>query len=257
MEVRILGAHNLETRTTHLPSLLVDGVLALDAGSLSPCLSLEEQGRIEAVLITHRHYDHIRDLPTLGLATLDAGTTVTIHSIPDALEVIANRLMDGLIYPDFTKNPSEERPRYRLLPVKALSAFRVLQYTAQAFPVNHGPPSVGYRVASEGRSLFYSGDMSGGLAALWDALSSPDLLVVEMTYPSRLTEVARSRGHLTPALLREELLRVARPGRKLPPVVAIHLMPQMEGEIREELARLASELGVEITPGEEGMVIRL
>jgi glyoxylase-like metal-dependent hydrolase (beta-lactamase superfamily II) len=46
-------------------SLLNDTVL-LDAGTGGSRLYLHEQRRIQAVLLTHLHFDHIRDLPTLA-----------------------------------------------------------------------------------------------------------------------------------------------------------------------------------------------
>ena len=67
MHVRILGAHNIETASTRLTALLVDGRLALDAGALTSTLTLAEQDEIRAVLLTHHHFDHARDLVTLGM----------------------------------------------------------------------------------------------------------------------------------------------------------------------------------------------
>ena len=46
-------------------SLLNDTVL-LDAGTGGSRLYLHEQRRIQAVLLTHLHFDHIRALPTLA-----------------------------------------------------------------------------------------------------------------------------------------------------------------------------------------------
>ncbi len=71
MDVRILGAHNLESNRTHHTCFLIDGVLVIDMGSVASSLSPAEQGEILALLITHRHFDHIRDIPTLALMTLD------------------------------------------------------------------------------------------------------------------------------------------------------------------------------------------
>jgi glyoxylase-like metal-dependent hydrolase (beta-lactamase superfamily II) len=66
LEVRILGAHSGEAKGLRMSSILVDGVLALDAGGLTSNLSLSEQQKIRAVLITHHHFDHSRDLVTLA-----------------------------------------------------------------------------------------------------------------------------------------------------------------------------------------------
>ena len=72
MELRILGAHNAESKTTRLESHLIDKVLVLDAGGLTRSLSFEEQAGIRAVILSHRHFDHVRDLLPLGIARLDA-----------------------------------------------------------------------------------------------------------------------------------------------------------------------------------------
>ncbi|MFB0556627.1 MAG: MBL fold metallo-hydrolase [Dehalococcoidia bacterium] len=66
MEVHILGAHNIETGKTRLTSLLIDGCLAIDAGGLTSTLSLSQQEKVKTVLLTHHHFDHTRDLLTLG-----------------------------------------------------------------------------------------------------------------------------------------------------------------------------------------------
>ena len=42
MQLRILGAHNLESKDTRMECHLIDGVLALDAGSLARALIFEE-----------------------------------------------------------------------------------------------------------------------------------------------------------------------------------------------------------------------
>ena len=48
MELRVLGAHNMESKETRMESHLIDGVLALDAGGLTRALSFEEQQGMRA-----------------------------------------------------------------------------------------------------------------------------------------------------------------------------------------------------------------
>jgi len=43
MELTILGAHNCESDKMKLTSLLIDRVIAIDAGGLTSSLSIEEQ----------------------------------------------------------------------------------------------------------------------------------------------------------------------------------------------------------------------
>ena len=83
MKIQILGAHNIETRETRLTSLLVDGILALDAGSLSSGLSIEDQCEVKAVLLTHRHFDKeslISPDPARGDFNLASGFSVNLIS---------------------------------------------------------------------------------------------------------------------------------------------------------------------------------
>ena len=67
MNIRILGAHNVESRTTRCISLLIDNTVAIDAGGLTSGLSISAQQRLKALLLTHQHYDHIRDIPDFDL----------------------------------------------------------------------------------------------------------------------------------------------------------------------------------------------
>ncbi len=81
MNIRFLGAHNCEWPKTRLISLLIDDVLAIDAGALTSSLSLEGQQKIKAILLTHQHYDHVRDIPTLAMNLFLSGATTKVYSI--------------------------------------------------------------------------------------------------------------------------------------------------------------------------------
>ena len=47
---------------------MVDQDLVIDAGAITSTLTPEEQSRIQALLLTHQHLDHIRDVPIRLLA---------------------------------------------------------------------------------------------------------------------------------------------------------------------------------------------
>ena len=63
--------------------------------------------------------------------------------------------------------------------------------------------------------------------------------------------------HLTPELLRRELEAYLAQKGALPPILAVHLNPELETEIRGELAKVSRLLQAEITPAEEGMVLEV
>jgi len=68
MELRILGCHGGETPKHKTSSFLLDGRVGLDAGAVTSMLTLEEQKKIDACLVSHAHLDHIKDLATLAEA---------------------------------------------------------------------------------------------------------------------------------------------------------------------------------------------
>lgn len=260
MRLRVLGAHNLATPRTRLPALLLEGGVALDAGGLAGGLSLEEQAGLAAVFLTHRHYDHLRDLPILGLATLECGRSLPVYGIPDTLDHLRRLLLDGSIYPDFTQRPSPEAPRFRLVPLVPFTPVEAAGYRVRAVPVPHSVPAVGYEVRGpDGRSLFYAGDATVGLAEALACLDfAPDLLAVEATFPDRLEGRARDSAHLTPSLLGRELQALRERGRPLPRrVLALHIHPALEAEVRADLEGMAERTGVPALAGEEGQEVEV
>jgi ribonuclease BN (tRNA processing enzyme) len=256
MELEILGAHNCESRTSKLTSLLIDKKIAIDAGGLTSSLSFEEQRRIKAILITHHHFDHIRDLATFGMNNFTVGPT-NVYATQSVLDVISSYLFDGVLYLDFRRRPTPEQPALKLCPVEPYKEVSIEGYAVLPVPVNHVLPTTGYQVTSpDGKTLFYTGDTSRNPASLWEAIS-PDLMVIEATMPNKYAKAARESGHLTPQLLKEELVEFNRVKGYMPNIVAVHMIPNLESEIGKELAKVAQETGAQITLGYEGMKVVL
>ena len=258
MEVRVLGAHNLESRFTKHTCFLVDGVLAVDAGSLASTLSAEEQAGIGGVLLTHRHFDHVRDLPTLALATMESSGPISVYGLPETIDDVAPRLVDGVLYPDFTKRMTKEGPKVRFSTVADDQDFRHGPYQVRAHRVPHSCPCIGYIVTgSDGRSFAYTGDCGGGLQPFFHDPSGVSTLFVEVTYGDGMVERARSTSHLTPGLLAEELEQAIENGAAMPHIMVVHRDAKYESDIERELEIVSSNLEVQITLAFEDMVVKI
>lgn len=256
MELEILGAHQCESLNSKLVSLLIDKVVAIDAGALTSSLTLSDQQRVKAIFITHHHFDHIRDLATFGINAYWRGS-INVYALDSVLDVISTHLLNDVVYPDFRYKPLPDKPAFRFCPVEPGKEVIIEGYGVLPLSIEHGVPSVGYWITSlDGKSVFYTGDTGGDCSSCWEVIS-PDLLVIEVSMSNSFESVAQQSGHLTPRLLKEELIDFKRIKGYLPPVVAIHMVLTIEDQIREEVAQVAQELGVNIALGYEGMKITL
>jgi cAMP phosphodiesterase len=258
VEVRILGAHLTEAKGARLTSLLIDGVLAVDAGGITSALSLPEQKKIETVLLTHHHFDHTRDLVTLAA---NAGyywrKQLTVCGLRHTLDIVTDCLLGGKMYANFFEYPDKEKPTVILEAIEPYSRKTIAGYDVSAVPVKHSVPAVGYQVSSpDAKSLFYTGDTTVGISDCWQHVS-PQLLITEVSGPDKYEDWLKKVGHLCPRLLREELIQFRQLKWYLPPVVVIHIGNPYEQQINEEVAQVAQDLEADITLGYEDMRISL
>jgi len=256
MEIKILGAHNCESESSKLISLLIDDVLAIDAGGITSSLSFEAQQKIKGVLLTHHHYDHVRDIPTIAMNLFLRGARITIYSTSMAYDAVITHLLDDKLYPDFHQRP-RHNPTLRFSIIEPHKDELIEGYSVLAVPVNHSISAVGYQITSaDGKVVFYTGDTGPGLASCWRHVS-PQLLIIEVTASDRYKEEMAKSGHLTPSLLREELTSFREIKGYLPKVVIVHMEPAQEKEIAAEIAAVERDLGGSITLAYEGMELKL
>mgnify|MGYP001027720203 CR=1 FL=1 len=252
MDIQVLGAHNCESQNSKFMSLLIDDTLAIDAGGLTSSLSFPAQQKIKAVLLTHQHYDHIRDVPAIAMSFYLRGTTINIYSTQPVYDALSTHLLDGNLYPKFLEQPLQN-PTIKFTVIEAYKIKQIEGYDVLAVPVNHTVPTVGYQVTSpDGKAVFYTGDTGPDLANCWRYVS-PHLLFIEVTAPDSYEKFAKESGHLTPSLLKRELISFQEVKGYLPQVVVVHMNPNLEEEIAAEVAAVARDLNNPITLAYEGI----
>lgn len=245
MKIKFLGTHNAVSRDTKLVSFVIDGIMAVDAGSLTS-LTVAEQMNIKAILLSHGHYDHIVEIPNFALN--NSCHVTDVFATQQSLQILSSHLMDGIIYPDFTSDTSFlGRATLRLVPIEPLEPQIIQGYKVIARQVRHPlNGAVGFEISSpDGKSLFYSGDTGPDLSYLWKEIS-PQLIIIDTTYPNRLAKMADEAGHLCPEMLKSELVQFQRIRGYIPRVFIIHLCPKFEQEIESEVREIEKELGISI-----------
>lgn len=243
MKLRVLGSAGAELPDFRPPAFLLDDQLLLDAGTIGSVLSEEEQWKIHTIFITHSHLDHIRSVPALAdnIIIKNQPHTVSVQSSAEVIEAMQNHLFNNIIWPDFTRIPSTENPVIKLTTIIPYQEYTVNEYRITAIPVNHTVPTVGYVVKSGGRTLVYTGD-TGPTDEIWTYCSGADALIVEVSFPDSMMDLAQLTKHLTASMLVEELAKIdVLPKR----ILITHPKPQYYDRIHEEVAGLAIA-GVEL-----------
>lgn len=255
MKIRVLGAHNCEAGHFRFPCVLVDDCIALDAGGLTSSLSFSAQQELIALLLTHPHYDHIRDVPAMAMNLFLRDKSIDIYATQAVHETLISHLMDGKLYPNFFQQPPEN-PTLRFTAMEHGQTQKIGDYTITAVAVNHSLPATGFQITSpDGKSVFFTGDTGAGLAECWNHVT-PGLLIIEVSMPDSHKSWATQTKHLTPGLLKQELASFRKSKKYLPHILTIHMNPQFEVQIKKELAIIARELRCSIRMGYEGVVIR-
>lgn len=234
--MRVLGCSGAEQPGHQLSGFLLDGTLLLDAGTVGAVLSREEQLQVSDILVTHPHLDHICGIPLLADNIIMEEVSHTIHVIStgEVIEAIRTYLMNGIIWPDFSIIPAPESAVVSYTKIVPEQLFRRGDFSVTAYLVNHTVPAVGYRVTKGATTLLYTGD-TGPTERIWELAGDLSALLVEVSFPSELEQLALLTRHLTPRLLEKELAKLA----KLPPRILItHIKPRYHDKIKSELDAL-------------------
>ncbi len=239
MKINVLGCSGAEFPGHNPPGFLLDENILFDAGSLTNVLDRKGQSKVKDIFITHAHLDHIRGISSLAdnIIVERRKQKVNIISIPSVIKTIQKNLLNDSLWPDFTMIPDYENAVLRYEALKEGQALNVNGYYITAYKVNHSVPAVGYFVEGGNKKrFFYTGD-TGPTDATWKNIGDRklDCLIIEVSFPNRMSEMAAITGHLTSRLLKEEIRKI----KQMPDRIYItHPKPQHLKAIRTELEKL-------------------
>ena len=238
MKFRVLGCSGGELPRHRTTCFLVDGRLALDAGALTGSLPLEDLLRVDHIVLTHSHFDHVKDVPLVAdLLIGRRRRPLLVHASTECAETIRRNIFNDRLWPDFTRLPTRKNPILRIKPFAPGRRFRAGRYAISSVEVHHPVESMGFVLSDGSSTIAISGD-TGPTTSFWKRVSAEgDLkaLLVEMSFPNAMQRLADVSGHLTPNTLSRELAKVNHNGY---PVYLYHLKPAFAAELRRDLAAL-------------------
>jgi ribonuclease BN (tRNA processing enzyme) len=246
VNLRILGCHGSDALLQYATgphrcntcSILLNGTLLLDAGTVASKLSLSEQEQIRHVILSHLHFDHIKELPTLAdNLSEQMSAPIVVAGIPEVVHGLQRHIFNTDVYPDFFSIPTPERPTLTASYLKPGNVYSVSGVDITPILVNHTVPTTGFIVQDRSSAFVYSGD-TYSTDELWhEAKHIPHLKTafIECSFPNSMSELARTSKHLTPALLAQEFRKLDRDDIA---VYAYHLKPAYKDQILRELREL-------------------
>ena len=239
MRIRTLGCSGGIGAGSRTSAMLIDNDVLIDAGTGIGDLALEELHTIRHVFLTHAHLDHIAGLPMLVDANFeeDFEVPVTVYARQETLAAVQAHLFNDVIWPDFAKIPSEANAilRYRVCNPGDTTTIGHREF--HAVDVSHSVPSLGYTVRNSGGAFAVSGDTRTN-ETLWPALNDCDdlkALVIEVSFPDELEELATESGHYTPKTMCADLARL----QHQPEIWLTGMKPGAEEQILRQVIKAA------------------
>ena len=238
MSIRVLGCSGSIASGCRTTAFLLDDNLLIDAGTGVGDLTLDELARIDHVLLSHSHLDHVLGVPLLADSVMrrrnSSRPPITVHALPATLEALRTHIFNGVIWPDFTRLPTRQQPIIRLEPFETGDVLQFGRRRIEVLPALHTVPAVGFAVQGEAGCWVFTGDTAPN-AALWQRLAELQVstLVIETAFRNDEQALAMVSGHLHPAALGRELQQLQQSAN----VYVTHIKP---GELDAVMAEIAA-----------------
>lgn len=234
MRVRIIGGSGGVTKSTSATSYLIDDSLLIDAGSVASGLEIEEQAKIENILISHSHLDHTKDLAFIcdNCFGIKEGP-FEVHTHKTTLDAIKTHLFNDVIWPDFSALPSKERPVMRFHELKENEKKTLGAYTVRPIHVEHPGDAFGFIIEKGDCAILFTQD-TRATDKIWKVANEYKHLkaiFTEVSFPNKLQKVADISDHHTPSTMKAEISKM--PGDI--PIYLGHLKPNFRQELLKEI----------------------
>ena len=244
MIFHVLGCSGAIAAGCRTTAFLLDDEILIDAGTGVGDMPLDALARIDHILISHSHLDHVLSIGLLADSVMRSRRAagrgpIKVHALPETLAALRAHIFNGVIWPDFTRLPSAEQPVLEFVPFAIGDVLKLGKKRVEVLSASHTVPAVGFAVdGGEAGHWVYTGD-TGPNPMLWMRLRNMKIahLVIETAFSDEERQLAYISRHLCPAALGHELAQ-------LPGSVDVHITHIKPGE----LDAVMSEVGKLATP---------
>jgi ribonuclease BN (tRNA processing enzyme) len=238
MQIRVLGCSGSIAAGSRTTSFLIGPQVLIDAGTGVGDLSLDELARIDHILLTHSHLDHVLGVGLLADSVsrrrnVGSGRApIQVHALPETIQALQQHIFNGTVWPDFARLPTPEAPLLRFVPHAVGQVLEVAGARFEVLSAAHTVPAVGYALLAAPGAWVFTGD-TGPNPALWQRLAQMNVahLVIETAFGNDESALAAVSQHLCPATLAAELAQL----KSKPQVHITHIKP---GEVTAVMGQI-------------------
>jgi cAMP phosphodiesterase len=236
MKFRIIPS-TADGRVQLLTTYLINDSLAIDAGAMAIGLSREEQMRIRSIIITHTHLDHVFSLP-LYLTDLfeEIREPIRLYATESDFEALRRHVFNYQMWIPLELMKNSEAELLSFQPIRSGESFFAEGLKVTPVEVTHTIPTHGLVVEDDRSALLFTSD-TGATEDIWRIPIKRDKLraiFIDLSFPNRLTELARVSQHHSPVTLLEEMSKM----RPDTPIYAVHVKAAYRDQIVEEIQAL-------------------
>jgi len=236
--IKVLGAYGGKATNMQLTSLQLSKEVVLDAGNLVEGLGNGIKN-INHIFITHSHLDHILDIGFLIDATFDIRKIpLKVYGRKETLTNLKKHIFNWEIWPDFTQINlvDSDLKSIELIEIELNEVVEVDGCKIKAIKNNHTISSNGYIIEKEDHALLFTSD-TYCCDEIWEEVNNNSKIttvIIDVSFPSRLDQLAFDSKHLTPKLLKEELKKLKRNDVK---IHINHIKPFCRNEVIQEIIK--------------------
>lgn len=243
MILNVLGCSGSIAAGCKTTAFLLDGDVLIDAGTGVGDLELEALARIDHILVSHSHLDHVLSIGLLAdgvmrMRSASGRGPIEVHALPETIAALRAHIFNGVIWPDFTRLPSAEDPALVLVPFAIGDRLELNGKRIEVLSASHTVPACGFAVdGGEAGWWIYTGD-TGPNPALWERLREMRVahLIIETAFSDEERQLARISRHLCPTALGHELAQLA----GSVDVHITHIKPGEMEAVMEQIGRLGT-----------------
>jgi ribonuclease BN (tRNA processing enzyme) len=244
MRIRVLGCSGSIAAGSRTTAFLVDDEVLIDAGTGVGDLTLDEMVKVDHIFVTHSHLDHVLAIGLLADSVTrarraQARPPIQVHALPATLAALRTHILNGVIWPDFTRLPEPAAPVLALVPIEVGQVVPAGAAAVEALPASHTVPALGFAVSARARpeagTWVFTGD-TGPNPLLWERLASMKVhsLIIETAFRDDEHVLADISRHLCPDRLRGEIAQLRTPTD----VYITHIKP---GEVDAVMSEVAAQ----------------